>query len=514
MNIKQSNKTDDDLTESRNPMRIRILSILVVAAVLSAGMAVVTTQASADHIESFDQGDIEKDADDLKRYGGPWYRGNGGGTGLSGFYYTYKKTSRAYWYFGNLRGVYRAETFYPGRGAYKGTCHWWDNSRGKCRYRPPTASPRFEIQRKNDNGLWQTVRTLDDSILDSEGNYKEGWWGWNGIQLEGNIRVKITKKSGDRLAAARFRFEWQADRTLSISETPKPDVVWNKWTIPFDDDDVTISWERVSNAIKYEIEWRYLGFNTQELRKTYDQLFRDDIPDDERRRLQDRLQNLEVGYEVRKVSGNSRANPGSGPESICYVSSRICKQWHGKKDEFDPNQPRNTVHSLQTHILFQTRVRALASETSGPWSTWTSYPGQKESITCIAFDIYKIIKDVTFALKAADFVLAVGAIMSGGATAAVGVALKKVLKEIAKEILKKSVIKKVVKEILKRLLTLYVKETGKAFALRAFKVLSGCVTAGLELDSSHSRTLWKDILLDPALELPRSTTEKFLDAVW
>ena len=218
-----SSRTPSVICESRPSQRLdRLLFRLVLTvAVLSGGLAVDPTPAAADHIESVSN-DVKKDSHQLRRYGGSWYRGEGGGTGSNGFYYTYDNSSYGYWYFGNLRGVYRAELFYPDRDAVKwDSCDWRNRN---CRMRPPTASPRFLIQQKNTSGRWSTIYDLKDKIY-ANGEYKTGWKGWDSrIELDGSIRVKVQKRYGDdkyRLAADSFQFKWRdllpEDKKIAIS---------------------------------------------------------------------------------------------------------------------------------------------------------------------------------------------------------------------------------------------------------------------------------------------------------
>ena len=187
----------------------RLGTTLLVTAVMATGLAVAASPARADHIESINR-DVTRDDDDLRRYG-TWHKGSGGGSGWSGwrnsFWYTTRTTSYAYWYFGELRGVYRAEIFYPTRAA-----------------RPrPTASPKFEIQQQDARTeRWHTVRTVRDRIREN-GNYKTKWKGVNNVVLDGKIRVKISKRYGDNryiLAADQFRFKWrdliEEDKKIAI----------------------------------------------------------------------------------------------------------------------------------------------------------------------------------------------------------------------------------------------------------------------------------------------------------
>ena len=477
----------------KHPIIRRIMTAFVAMTVMATVLSTAPTVAHAhgDHGAH----DIKRDAKHLVRYG-TWWQGEGGGTGSDGFWYTYSRSSRAYWYFGNLRGVFKASYYYPGSNASKnGTCGLFDS---RCLRRAPTASPKIEIQEQNYSGKWVTVHTLVDTYKSSR---RGKWVSWINLDLNAPIRARISKRDNDnssRLAADSFKFQWQDNRTIELQEAPILDIAWEKWTFPFDDDDVEFWWQEVSRAQQYEIEWRYLGFDTKELRKVYERLF-SDISQRERADLQSKLQDLEEGYEVKTISGDSRPSPYSEPDAECWVSSKRCEQWNGRTDAFNPDLPKHRVHSLQTHLLFQTRVRAVAANNrAGPWSDWTSFLGMRESITCVAFDIYNIIKDIQLALKAADFVLTVGAIgaaiLSGGTAAASGAALKQVLKELAKAVVEKGVVKQVIKHVVKPLIKMYLKTATKTAALRIFKVLAGCVTAGFELDGSHSKSLWKDIL--------------------
>lgn len=201
---------------------LRTLCVLLAAVMLSVSMAVVAPPAGADHVESFNQGDITRDSDVLKRYGGTWYKGGLGGTGSNGFSYTYRNSSYAYWHFGDLRGTYRAEAFHPYRDAAQdGTCGLLDSS---CRRRPPTASPHYKIWQMDAQGNWEIVRDWKSRIRDANGDYKEGWWGINDVELNGYIVVEVRKRYSDnkyRLAADAFKLEWRGlipeDREIAVT---------------------------------------------------------------------------------------------------------------------------------------------------------------------------------------------------------------------------------------------------------------------------------------------------------
>ena len=62
------------------PRHFRGISGLVVLAVVATGLAVAATPAAGDHIESWNNGDIKRDAHQLIREGN-WWQGEGGGTG-------------------------------------------------------------------------------------------------------------------------------------------------------------------------------------------------------------------------------------------------------------------------------------------------------------------------------------------------------------------------------------------------------------------------------------------------
>lgn len=481
-----------------------IVLFAVISSVLAAGIGVTNpSPAYADHTRH----SVKKEPASRYGYGQShsWTKGTGGGTGSNGFYYAQSRTwterqNYAIWWMGDLRGQYKLRVYVPRDGAKPSA----------------TASVKYRIQERTSSGNWRTVKSyrLNQST-------SRGWRKFTTpVTLNGRIRILVRdyEARGGRIAIDSIELEWQRDRTIALAEAPTVDVVWEKWTLPFDDDDVVLWWEKVSNARRYQVEWRYLGFDTRELRKTYQRLF-EETSESERKKLQKELQRLDRGYTVDSVRGNSRPNPGVGPDATCWVPSKQCKHWKDRVDSFNPEHPNYRVHSLQTHLLFQTRVRAInGSGTSGPWSKWASFPGMKRSITCIAFDIYNTIKDVQLALKAADFVLAVGAIgaavFSGGtATIATG-AIRQLLKEFVEGIVKNGIVKSVIRRVIKPLVTDYVKNVGRSSALRIFKVLAGCVTAGFELDGDHNRSLWKDILEESALGLPRTQIEDFLDAVW
>ena len=202
--------------------RSRVVSVLLAVAVFAVGMVVAADPVSADHVESREQGDITGDDDELRTYGGHWYKGEGGDTGRDGFWYTYDPDSYAYWYFGDLRGVYIAENFFPGRDATKNnSCGILNTS---CQARPPTASPHYRVWERDDDGNWSTIYDWRTGIRDSDGDYKTGWWGWNDVKLDGYIVVEVRKRYDDndfRLAADRFRFRWSDllpdDRNLAIA---------------------------------------------------------------------------------------------------------------------------------------------------------------------------------------------------------------------------------------------------------------------------------------------------------
>ena len=187
----------------------KTVSAVLLVFVVMANVLLPAPPANASHKES--RGTTTVDSRELDRRGGPWYRGEGGKTGDDGYWYTYRSDSRAYWNFGDLRGVFRAELHYPHRDAHKwNTCNWLGLN---CVPRPPTASPRIQIQQRNSNGSWVTIRDFRSSVLDSNRKYKTGWWGWNNVELDGEVRVRIRKRFSDdkyRLAADKFRFIWKA----------------------------------------------------------------------------------------------------------------------------------------------------------------------------------------------------------------------------------------------------------------------------------------------------------------
>lgn len=205
---------------------------MVAFCVLAAGLA-TAAPAHAEHEESVKE-TLKRDSDQLSR-SGTWFRGERGETGDNGFYYTYWPDSYARWDFGNLRGVFRAELFYPGQSAVK-----WDTCsvpilRRGCKPRPPTASPRIRILQRDDNGREQIIYDRTDSIIkieDGKRKRKNGWYGWrNNVELNGHIIVEISKRYSDskhRLAADSFRFIWRdlhpLDKVVAI-QACKLDVV-------------------------------------------------------------------------------------------------------------------------------------------------------------------------------------------------------------------------------------------------------------------------------------------------
>ena len=220
MDSQSSANTPPPLEERLKRPRKRLAAVLLVLCVLAAGLVASSPTASADHIESKEQGDISRDSDTLHREGGTWYRGQRGGTGSNGFYYTYDHKSYANWHFGELRGLYRAELYYPGQDAIqKGSCKLlgWN-----CTSRPPTASPRIRILQDDGNGF-EVIYDWKTSIRDNNGKRKEGWWGWNNVELNGYIIVQIRKRYQDdkyRLAADSFRLKhrglFEKDRRVAI----------------------------------------------------------------------------------------------------------------------------------------------------------------------------------------------------------------------------------------------------------------------------------------------------------
>ena len=113
----------------------------------------------------------------------------------------------------------------PGQGSVKSPCSLLDEQLNRCRLRPPTASPHYRIlQWDNDTSEYKLVRELRGNIRDSSGTYREGWWGWNDIALDGDIRVEVRKRYSDdqyRLAADSFRLKWKEllpeDRRIAIA---------------------------------------------------------------------------------------------------------------------------------------------------------------------------------------------------------------------------------------------------------------------------------------------------------
>lgn len=164
--------------------------------------------------------DITKYYNNIERTG-RWYKGERGGTKIfenlnnNDFWYTYDSTSHAYWHFGDMRGRYKAEVYYPSQNAVKaGTCSFWILKKN-CKARPPSASPQIKIWECNRKDyICSTVFTGRDRIRNSKNDNKrkEGWWGWNNITLDGYIIVEISKRYSDdeyRLAAGSFRFLWE-----------------------------------------------------------------------------------------------------------------------------------------------------------------------------------------------------------------------------------------------------------------------------------------------------------------
>lgn len=186
----------------RRPMRTAAVSVAVIA-MLIAVSANRTDRAAA----NTDANEITRDSDALRRYGGPWYKGERGNSGPDGFWYTYDPDAYADWHFGDLEGEFRAEVHYPSSAAVEaGTCG--SDDRG-CRRRPPTASPHYYVWQRDSNGEWDIIYDWKTSILDSDGERKEGWWGWNNVRLNGYIVARIFKRYDDttyRLAADSFRF--------------------------------------------------------------------------------------------------------------------------------------------------------------------------------------------------------------------------------------------------------------------------------------------------------------------
>ena len=143
------------------------------------------------------------------------YWGEGGGTGGNGFYYSTSSDAYSYWYFGSLRGTYRAKFFYVGHDAIGRDSTRSDGCgllNRHCSPRNPTANSRYEIQQQNEQGEWEVVYRFNNNLRDSNGALKEGWRWRGGVELDGNIRVKVYKRydnNWSRLAVDSFRLEWR-----------------------------------------------------------------------------------------------------------------------------------------------------------------------------------------------------------------------------------------------------------------------------------------------------------------
>ncbi|MXY09197.1 MAG: CHAP domain-containing protein [Acidimicrobiaceae bacterium] len=192
-----------------NRLYSKITPVKLIAALILAAVLAGTAIANASHASSALQV-TTRGSDELQRYGGEWIKGERGNTGSDGFWYTYESSSYGYWYFGSLHGIFRASYYLPGRDAIRsGSCFlWW------CDAAPPTASPQFHIQQQNDDDSWETIRHLRANVRDANNKYKTGWWYWNDIQLDGNIRVRLSKRFADdkyRLAVDSFSFRWTGE---------------------------------------------------------------------------------------------------------------------------------------------------------------------------------------------------------------------------------------------------------------------------------------------------------------
>ena len=194
------------------------LALLLLAALLVA-CSLVAAPASAQEVSP---SEIKRDADVVVLVGGRWTHGSRGGTGSNGHWYTTDDSAYAYWEFGFLHAVFKPFHFFPEQSAIKsGSCSFF---RWGCESTPPTASPKFEVQQKNANGVWVTKYFLYDSIRDGNGDYVERWRVWTTMELEldGEIRVKASKRySGDtRLSVDSFKLERIGD--LPQREEPAP----------------------------------------------------------------------------------------------------------------------------------------------------------------------------------------------------------------------------------------------------------------------------------------------------
>ncbi len=271
-----------------------------------------------------------------------------------------------------------------------------------------------------------------------------------------------------------------------------------------DDPDALISWNNVSGANNYYLDWRYISIDVDRLRQIYKEALDSRTSKERVKQLLNEANSMLNGrgeVPASLIGGDSKPSLDSRDlEAICNVAREQCyRRWDGGRTDTIGWNPRTSsfrVNSLDQNYVLQARVRAANDGWLGAWSDWAFVPSSVLPIACRALEAYEQIKSTLEKIDIALWVLqgasvvvgVVAAFATAGATAAAIPAIIQVLKmaaiNLAKQIVKKEVLKKLMKEIIKELAKDVMERAAKEFIGHVF----GCIGYGLGMSEDHLRT--------------------------
>ncbi|MCY3952273.1 MAG: pre-peptidase C-terminal domain-containing protein [bacterium] len=333
----------------------------------------------------------------------------------------------------------------------------------------------------------------------------------------GTYRVEATTYSASR--AGEFTLRITAKRKLDAPQLRLSAENRNWWTF-FDDEDLLIEWESVRGAERYQLDWRYIELDLEQLRAKYQTILQRGDQSSALGEIQE-INTLLSGDTVPRdrVDGDSRPNDSSTPEVTCYVRGYGRGPWcqrSGTTDrvDFDTSDMGYRIHSVQSEYSLQVRLRAQSTdfdnyEFNGDWSDWYYVKSSWLNLACRAVTAYEQITDIKTKLEIAGWAVtvagAVAAAFTAGTSAAVGLGVREALKVAARELVKRILIQASIKQLLKHLLRELVKDLVQDAVLGILRNLFDCIAHGAELTASDVRTLGEETFTE------LSSDENFAD---
>lgn len=360
----------------------------------------------------------------------------------------------------------------------------------------------FEIRwsRRDIDGdeLWWTTEITTNRVARLKG--------LTGRNYDVSVRSLRNGKSSRR--------EYPPDHQRDFIPLPRPIVqpIEHEERRLWDDPDALARWQPIGGANSYQLDWRYMEINSEELNVIYTKLQRED-DSDERERLQKRAIDLLDGTEIPAIliEGDSAPNADpnspevhlhdSGMYSVFTREGQRSGAWNPKSNPIEFR-----IDDRNDDYVLQLRVRAVQNSWRGPWSDWTYHPNSRFSAGCQALEFYRNIKDALRAIEIAGWIITaagvVTAVVTAGSSALAAQALRTIAVQFGRKIASDLAVKNVMRQIAKYAIESATETLRGNFLRFVFGCAGYAVDGGLSVENIEAlgaaviRESWSEISED------------------